>query len=277
MLTGKKQNGKSTFLHVIEALLGKANVSAIPLQLLSDSRFRFYVSQLYGKMANVCADLPAEKLKETDTFKKIVAGDTVTGEFKFCPPFDFAPYAKLLYSANQLPELPKDVEAFLVRWDMVEFPNTFLPGDPKRDPQLKEKLTTPEELSGVLNWCLEGLQRLLKNNGFTKSDTLAEQEDHWIVEGDSVKAFVDRCTCTEFGGAIEHNKTYDAYVKFCAKHKVTSTSLNRFVKEFQEITKVESFVTRIDQKAARVWRGINLKDEEEETETECSNRSNTSA
>jgi putative DNA primase/helicase len=263
MLTGKKQNGKSTFLRVIEALLGKVNVSSVPLQILSDSTYRFYLSQLYGKMANICADLPANKLKETDTFKKVVAGDSVMGEVKYVAPFDFQPYAKLFYSANQLPQLPKDVEAFLVRWDMVEFPNTFLPGDPRRDPELKEKLTTPEELSGVLNWCLSGLERLMNNNGFTKSDTLAELEDRWIIEGDTIKAFVDRCTINEFGENLEHSRAYEGYIKFCEKHKVTPASLNRFVKEFQEITKVESYVTTINRKSARIWRCISLKEEDE--------------
>jgi putative DNA primase/helicase len=265
MLTGKKQNGKSTFLWVIEKLIGEKNVSNIPLQILSDSTYRFFLSQLYGKMANINAELPPTRLKETDTFKNVVTGDTVTAEFKGVNPFTFHPYVKLFYAANQLPELPKDTEAFLVRWDMVEFPNTFLPGDPRRDPKLKWKLTTPEELSGVLNWCLEGLQRLLLNNGFTKSDTLAELEDRWIVEGNSVKAFIERCTVTEFTENLEHGKAYDAYARFCEKHKVVPLTLNRFVKSFQDITKVESFQTRINDKPARVWRCMQLKEEGDST------------
>lgn len=265
MLTGKKQNGKGTFLRTLRAMLGgKPNVSALPLQILSDSNYRFYASHLYGKMANICDDLPARKLKETDMFKKIVAGDTTTGEFKFRPPFDFEPYAKLLYSANQLPELPKDVEAFLVRWNMVEFPNSFLPGDPKRDPQLIEKLTTPEELSGVLNWCLEGLQRLLEQNGFTVGDTLEEQEDRWIVEGDSVKAFYERCTEEQIGGHIEKTEAYNAYITFCKKHKVTPLVRRRFTSEFRDASKADSgFKDDADGKSVRVWFHIILKKKEE--------------
>jgi P4 family phage/plasmid primase-like protien len=263
MLTGKKQNGKSTFLNTLTAMLGKENVSAIPLQILSDSRFRFYVSQLHNKMANICADLPAERLKETDMFKKIVAGDMVTGEFKFHPPFDFKPYTKLLYSANQLPQLPKDVEAFLVRWSMVEFPNTFLPGDPKRDPQLIEKLTKPEELSGILNWCLEGLQRLLKQKGFTVGNTLEEQEDRWIVEGDSVKAFYERCIREQIGEYAEKGKVYDAYIQFCDKHKVKPLTRGRFTREFRETSKADSGSTSdTDGKTIRVWWHISVKDED---------------
>jgi len=268
MLTGKKQNGKSTFLRVIEALLGKGNVSNVPLQLLSDTGMQFLLAQIHMKMANIYAELPATRLKETDTFKSVVAGDTVLGNKKFKDPFEFRPYAKLIYAANQLPELPKgDTEAFLVRWDMVEFPNTFLPGDPRRDPDLKQKLTTPEELSGVLNWCLEGLQRLLLNNGFTKSDTLAELEDRWIVEGDTVKAFIERCVIQVFGEGVEQGKVESAYVKFCDKHKVTPLSPSRFIKEFKDITKGESQRTRIGNKAVNMWQGMSLKEENNDETT----------
>lgn len=268
MLTGNKQNGKSTFLHVLESMLGKGNVSAIPLQLLSNSNFRFYISQLYGKMANICADLPAQPLAETDVFKKIVAGDTVTGEFKYHPAFDFVPYAKLFYSANQLPSLPKDTEAFLVRWDMVEFPKQFLPGDPRRDPELKAKLTTPEELSGVLNWCLEGLQRLLRQNAFTRGETLEELEDRWIVEGDSVKAFVERCAVTDdFEAKTDVTKTYEAYVQFCNRHKVTPYTQKRFSREFKENTKANTTVVTVDEKRVRVWTFVSIKEEEDERTT----------
>jgi hypothetical protein len=105
----------------------------------------------------------------------------------------------------------------------------------------------------------------LRNRGFTKGDTLAEQEDRWIIEGDSVRAFIDRWTYVDFGSVIEHSKTYAKYVRFCEKHRVTPASLNRFVKEFQEITRVENCATRTaDRKPIRVWRGINIKNEEGE-------------
>jgi putative DNA primase/helicase len=264
MLTGKKQNGKSTFLFVIEALLGEENYCSVPLQILSDPTFRFYLSQLYGKMANICADLPPTKLKEPENFKKVAAGDSITTEVKFVTPLTFRPYAKLLFAANQLPELPKDVEAFIVRWGIVEFPNSFLPGDPRRDPDLRYKLTTPEELSGVLNWALAGLQRLLLNKGFTKSDTLEELEDRWIVEGDTTKAFIDRCVIQVFGEGVEQGKVESAYAKFCEKHKVAPLSPNRFMKAFKEITKAEPELTRIENKPVRVWHGMSLKEEDSE-------------
>jgi putative DNA primase/helicase len=264
MLTGNTQNGKGTFLYVLEAMLGKKNTSALPLQILSNSNFRFYISQLNGKLANICADLPSEKLKETDAFKKLVAGDTVTGEFKYHPAFDFTPYAKLLYSANELPALPKDTEAFLVRWNMIEFPNQFLPGDPRRDSQLKYKLTTPEELSGILNWCLQGLQRLLEQDGFTRGETVEQLEDRWVVEGDSVKAFIERCTQNEIGAKTTKDDVYTAYQEFCKRHKVKPKNKNKFGTEFRFSSQADDGRTHIDGREVRVWLHISIKAEETE-------------
>jgi P4 family phage/plasmid primase-like protien len=263
MLIGNTQNGKGTLLNAWMAMLGKDNITALPLQILSDSRMRFYTSQLHGKIANVCTDLPSEALKETDSFKKIVSGDRITGELKFSPPFDFNPYAKLLYSANQLPALPKDTDAFLVRWNMVAFPNQFLPGDPRRDENLFDKLTTPEELSGIFNWCLEGLDRLLKQKGFSRGETLEQAKDRWIVEGDSVKAFKERCIEEDLSGGGETlEDVWQAYIEFCKKHKVNrpknKITFGSAFREYYSTTR-----THRDSKEARVWQFIALKPEEQ--------------
>jgi P4 family phage/plasmid primase-like protien len=278
MLTGIKQNGKSTFLYTLTMMLGKENVSAVPLQILSDSNRPFTVAQIYGKLANICADLPAVSLKETDLFKKAVAGDMLTGEFKFQAMFEFFPYAKLFFSANLLPQLPKDVEAFIIRWNVVNFPNQFLPGDPRRDPDLKQKLTTPEELSGVLNWALDGLQRLLKQNGFTKGGTTEETEERWRMLTDTQKAFVEKHLIAELKDflhpeieiEIEKEKLYGAYVKFCADYNLPAVTRRNFSRLLPEYIQCGSRETTRMANGVKVhvylWTGVRFKRAEEAEE-----------
>lgn len=278
MLIGAKQNGKSTFLCVLTRALGEENVSAIPLQNLSDSSHRFTVGRLHNKIANICADLPPTPLRETDLFKKLVAGDMVTGEFKFKGEFDFIPYVKLFFSANLLPPLPKDVEAFIIRWNIINFPNSFLPGDLKRDPDLRSKLSTPEELSGVLNWMLNGLERLLSQNDFSKGGTTEEAEDRWSMSSDSQKAFVENELIATFKDFChpeveieeEQQAVYTAYVNFCADHKLQAVSKRTFAKHMHEFIDCTSFRTsRIvdgEKKEVYLWRGIRFKKPEEKEE-----------
>jgi len=277
MLIGSKQNGKSTFLYVLATTLGKENVSAISLQNLSDSSHRFTVARLHNKMANICADLPPTPLKETDLFKKVATGDMVTGEFKFKTEFDFIPFVKLVFSANLLPPLPKDVEPFIVRWNIVDFPNQFLPGDPRRDTDLKAKLTTPEELSGILNWMLDGLARLIKQDAFSKCGKLEEIEERWRMSGDSQKAFVERELIADlkaFGQTeeieIEQHAVYAAYLDFCKERKLPIVTSRTFARQLPEYISCVSLRTSrmIDglKRDVHVWRGIRFRKPEEKEE-----------
>jgi P4 family phage/plasmid primase-like protien len=260
LVVGMKQNGKGTFLNVISRLLGEDNVSNVELQKLNDN-MRFITSQLLDRLANICADLPNKNLEETGTFKRIVSGDAIAAERKFGQPFEFRPYAKLLFSSNSLPDLPKDVEAFLVRWLLVEFPNSFLPGDPRRDENLIDKLTTPEELSGILNWAIQGAQSLLKNRGFSSSESLEELEDRWTIMSDSVKVFSERCTQDAPNESETNEKVLEAYLKFCDKRRVQPLSKQQFMKAFGE--ERTSQKTRVDNMYVRVWKNLRLKSEEE--------------
>lgn len=226
------------------------------------ARDRFSTSQLHNRLANVCADLPNTKLPETGTFKKIADGDAIQGEHKYCESFQFRAYAKLLFSANKLPDIPSDVEAFLVRWLLIQFPNEFLQDNPKRDPELSMKLTTAEELSGILNWALQGLQRLLQNKKFTISETLEELEESWEILADTVKAFADRCISMEPMRAERVDKVYSAYEAFCERHGVTPVARKRFSKELNEI--IGDNVQESQETArVRIWRNIVLKQEGE--------------
>jgi P4 family phage/plasmid primase-like protien len=265
LLIGRKQNGKGTFLNVTSALLGENNVSNVELQKLTDN-MRFITSQLHDRLANICADLPDKNLEETGTFKRIVSGDSIAAEFKYSQPFEFRPYAKLLFSANVLPKIPKDTEAFLVRWLLVEFPNSFLQGDPRRDENLKDKLTMPEELSGILNWALEGAQRLLNDNGFSTSETLEELEDRWTIMSDSVKVFSERCIQETPDQDETISKVFGAYLKFCENHKVEPVSKARFTRAFSADGLHSTKKTRMNNEAVQVWKNLRVKDESESLE-----------
>ncbi len=170
---------------------------------------------------------------------------------------------------------PKDKEAFLDRWKLVSFPNQFLEGDPRRDDTLKYKLTTPEELSGVLNWALEGLTRLLKRSAegtekgkiFSKGATFDKAADRWEVEGDSVKAFYERCVVdTTFGdaGNVPVEQSYQEYKDFCKRHDVSAPQPYKvFAARLRELG-LSGDSTRIEGRSVRVWQNIRIEHEEED-------------
>ena len=167
---GPKRTGKSTTIRTLEALIGNDNCSHVSLQELATNKFK--IANLFGKMANTYGDLPKTMVIETGQFKNLTGEDTIEGEKKFKTPFNFYNKAKMTYSANAIPMLKENDDAFYGRWLILPFNNSCYG---REDATLTKKLTTPEELSGILNMALRGLDRL-KANGWKFSYTLSGSE-----------------------------------------------------------------------------------------------------
>jgi putative DNA primase/helicase len=257
MLLGEGNNGKSTWLNVLSALLGKKNTSHTSIQDLLENRFAR--ADLYGKLASIYADIPTAKLENTGIFKMLTGQDTVRAELKNQNAFDFENYAKLLFSANELPRTNDKTEAFWRRWIVIVFPNRFPEDDPNTDPDLIGKLTTPEELSGLLNWALEGLQRLLKNKKFSVSDSWVETEKLWIQRTDSLRSFVTNHVNENPLNQVAKDKLYEAYLVFCTYHDVTPQQKPTVGRRLPALfPKIKETHPTVDGKQVRAWAGLEL-------------------
>jgi len=217
MMLGSGANGKSTMIRIIAAMIGSDNISTPSLQsLLYD---RFAASQLYHKLANLHADIPDKELKNTGLFKMLLGGDWIDAQRKHRDPFKFINYAKLIYSANELPKTNDLTPAFFRRWILINFPNTFPEDSKKCDPHIIGKLTTEDELSGFLNWSLVGLQRLLKQGHFSKTQPSTEIEAEWIRQTDSLAAFVKENVKVKRGMCISKEMFYEHYTEYCSENE----------------------------------------------------------
>jgi putative DNA primase/helicase len=165
VFVGAANAGKSTLLNVAQdILLGSENVSNIPWQALGD---RFNKAELFGKLANVFADLPNKAIDDGGMFKSLTGEDSISAERKNKDPFSFRPYARLLFSCNDIPKNYADrSDGFYRRLTIIRFDKS-VPQD-KRDPNLRERIAA--EADGILTWALDGLKRLIANN-YTFSET----------------------------------------------------------------------------------------------------------
>jgi len=256
LLVGEGANGKSTFLNVLMVMIGKENIVNTPLQPLNTNRFSR--GRLYGKMANICPDLPAIAMRDVGKFKQMTGQDPMTGEYKYRDEFTFWNYAKLVFACNQVPKSPEDTTAFFRRWLIVNFPNQFLEDDPKTDPDLTEKLTTPEELSGILNWALEGLQRLLKEKHFTTSKSVEETRQQYLESSDPVKAFVETQLEPDIGHFEPKDAVYNTFLKWCRERKLPTIGKTAFSTKLPQYIPTTAARPRILKKQVPSWRDIKL-------------------
>jgi len=265
MLYGTGRNGKSTLLRILQGMLGKENVTSPSLQeILSD---RFAKAELFGKLANIHADIPSTVLKNTGAFKMLTGQDLIHAQHKFRDPFSFTNTAKLIYSCNELPRTTDYTPAFFSRWIIVQFPRTFEQDDPLTDQFLADKIIN-SELSGVFNWALEGLQRLLLNGKFSKSKSQQEIENKWIRATDSLASFIRDRIETEAGSIITKEEFYNQYLDYCDAEGMKVEAKNSVGSRLPTlIPGVQSAKARVGGKSVRVWRGIKFKEETEEDRT----------
>lgn len=225
ILTGSGANGKGTLLRVIRSMLGKTNVSAESAQDLSDNRFR--VAQLFGKLANICADLPNTPINDSSVLKRIISGDEITGEMKNQKPFDFSPYSTILFSANEVPRSRDRTHAYYRRWKIIPFPNQF--DSKNKIVNLEDKLSTPETLSAFFNLAIEGINNVFQRNEFISSPSTEKQMSKYKEANDSVFAFIDENLAEEIGNSVKREDVYNNYKEWCQEagnHPVSRQKFN---------------------------------------------------
>ena len=159
-LYGDNDSGKSTFLKIIQLFLSPDNYASLSLNQLNE---KFTNARIYCKLANITADENYRlQIKSYSIIKSLTGGDTLTLQFKGKDAFDMESNAKLFFSGNGIPEInEKEVDdAFYRRWQFVKFPNHFEPND-----TIVPLYTTDVMKSSILNWMIEGYQKL-KSNGW---------------------------------------------------------------------------------------------------------------
>ena len=228
-------------------------MSNVALQDLEENRFR--AAELYGKLANVFADLDARGLQSSSMFKTLTTGDPVTAERKHAHPFRFRSYAKLLFSANKIPSSRDRTHAFYRRWLIIPFTKTFNgeAGNPSPDRGLRDKLNA--ELPGIFNRALRGLERLATNDAFTQSKSVLEAKQAYIRDNDHIRVFLQECVIAEKDETIVKKQFRDAYNSWCDRYGVRALH-DAAIKQALKETVPHIDECRRDKNSPWCWLGI---------------------
>ena len=250
ILTGDKSNGKSTFLDLIAHILGDKNISALDLRELGD---RFSTSMLFGKLANIGDDIGDEFMQGSavSIFKKIVTGNRIKAEQKGKDPFEFNPYIKLLFSANDMPRMRDKTGAVLRRLVMIPFNATFSKNDEDYDPFIKYKLIKEDSIEYLIKLGVDGLKRVLENNEFTRSDKVIDTLKEYEEENNPILGFISE----ETEGNIVNQSVQDVYLRyslFCSQNQLQALSKIAFSKQICNRLSLKSVTKRIDDKIVRI-------------------------
>ena len=261
ILLGAPDSGKSKIIEFIEELIGVDLITHVSLQQFAEDKFSLV------ELANKClcsyADLKPSSIKEQGTFKMATGNDAMLVQEKFGKPFSTRPYAKYIYSANELPPvLDPDDTAFFTRLRIIKMNKIFPADSQERDPNIVEKITTPEEKSAFFNQIIKLLPYLLERKSFTGSQRASETMKEWMLSSDPAAAFleeyVENCQRELF---ITKVALYSGFREWCTIGDRQSIADNTFAGRVKRHTKAVGERPRLNGKQVPAWMGIRWKKE----------------
>jgi putative DNA primase/helicase len=258
MCLGPSGTGKSTMLDLLCAFIGRQNVSSVALQQL-DGEDRFATADLYGRLANVFADIPASALRSSSIFKSITGGDHIRAERKNRPAFEFKPYARMIFSANSAPPTSDSSGAFFDRWTILPFTKRYR-NTPQQKHKLIEQLTTPQELSGLLNHAIRGLARLHEHRTFTTTAAMDEAGARYARDADTVAGFLEEECELAVELRVAKPRLYQSYKSWCERCGRKSFAAQRFNERLEELGE-GSIQTGKKYGGIKMWDGIRVRGE----------------
>lgn len=215
VFTGEKNNGKSTFLFVLNNLLGDDNYCSVDITNLARE---LDIASLANKLANIKDDISDGYMDglNVSLFKQVATGNRCRGKFLYNDPFDFYPYATLIFSANNIPRIKDPTGAVTKRMIIIPFNAVFTKEDPDFDPQINDKLCRQECMEYLVNLGVSALIKVIERNGFSDSAAANKEIASYKISNDSVLGFIN-----EVGAdGIFNQSSKDVYARyevFCAE------------------------------------------------------------
>jgi putative DNA primase/helicase len=254
MNLGSGANGKSVMLSYLSHLLGKDNLSSESIHDLANSEFS--PVGLYGKLANIVADIEHDELKHTGTLKKVIAGDSIKGNQKYQKAFNFVAYAKCIFSCNRMPKTVDQSDGWFRRWVIINWPKQFTGAE--IDPDMLSKLTSNEDEKNLVANLLLRMARNLNNRGrILHAPNWGQTKRTWNDAADHVMQFEKQmCTAVE-GENTTKRKMYETYKEWCYAKEYDPLTIKQFGESFSQF--YDDHQEKVEGLNQRVWLDVDVK------------------
>jgi len=244
--TGPPGSGKSTIVEGFQAMAGDMTTS-LGLSQIENSRFA--LGDLQGKRLAISTEQPAAYMQATSILNAIISGEEIIIERKFQDPLIIRPVTKILWAMNALPRVHSAGDGLFRRVKIVKFP--AIPKE-DQDPAVKEAIR--KEGAGILNWALEGLDRLRERGGFDVSKGIEIQTEAFRLTADVPAAFIeDVC---ELGPDFETQSShlYQEYKNWTVKNGHKAQSITSIAEDWERLG-----LEKVKKPAGMYWQGIRIK------------------
>jgi len=213
--TGKKDTGKSVYMHLAEILLtntdGTKDFSSIGLKTLTDETSKEF-TRIIGKRANLCAETPALKISNDTLLKQLSGGDSIAAQVKFRESIEFVNNAMLIFSGNTVPNFfVSDKSSISERLLIYEFKQA-IPKD-KQIKKLEQKMNTQY----IIKKTIEQLKLFIEHNQeFVVPEEIYDNQEKMLIDSDTIyKFYKEQLIITEDSrDRISNKDLYSRYIDF---------------------------------------------------------------
>ena len=254
---GESDSGKTTLFEILLAFFGQENCSDLSLIQLCD---KFLSHNIRNKIANIRADIDYKLVaKSVNLIKSLSGGDTIDVDKKYSVDvIQMKNNAKIFLSGNGVPQLPEEGvdDAFYRRWLPVLFPNRYKPDD-----DFLDKFLTKESMSGMLNWALDGYDRLKENRWIFSYNPTVESIKEWFAGGilpTAVENFLLECCIQGEDFFIPKTETYELFRLWCEHTGTNPIPVNDFGRKISKnrYCRVRRYRPMIGDEQVECWQGF---------------------
>ena len=229
------RNGKGTTMETVLRILGEYGRTAKP-DMLSKKAFADSsgpsedVARLNGaRMVNV-SEPEKSMVIDASLTKQMTGNNTLTARYLRENSFEFQPQFKLFIDTNHLPQI-SDMTLFESdRIRIIPFNRHFT--ESERDIDLKLFFAEPANLSGILNWCLEGF-KLYQKEGLKMPDSVASATADYRDQSDRLAMFTKQCLKREAGQELRSSAIYTRYKDWCSDNGFKYENAANFKKKME--------------------------------------------
>lgn len=229
----KARNGKSTLIDIIVHLLGDDNVGTVSFKDMNQNRFAG--SGIKNKLLNSGSEMTDEYIEDVEIFKKYVTGDYLEIEEKFKPRQKIRPYAKFIFSANELPRVADKTDGFYRRLQIIPLEYSFTDKDRKSFDF--NKLISKEALEYLAKISLEAYLNMEENFSNHEENEIeiakykvgANSILTFINDEEYITSLIEKTSTSRFA-----NEIYNLYKQYCADNQYRAIGRNKFYKEIEK-------------------------------------------
>lgn len=255
------RNGKGTTMETYKTLVGDYGTTAeartFALRKNTDSRAPSEdLASLAGKRFISISEPDKAMSLDVAAVKMFTGRDTLRARFLNEGGFNFKPQGKVFINTNYLPNV-SDVTLFSSdRVKIIPFERHFSPKE--QDRGLKDELARPENLSGILNWCLDGLW-LMRETGLDSPASVREATEEYRIQSDKIGRFLSDEFERTFDGETTTAAAYERYKIWCANNGHHPENMTNFKAQLISVATVKRKLSQSDGQKRTVILGYSLK------------------